>query len=878
MPPKFFINFFRWYCRPKLHDHIEGDLLEVYQVNVRRFGKYKADLIFIAEVLLLFRPGIIKPAKTSENLNMNGMYRSYFKIGWRNLLRYKGYSLLNILGLAVGMSAALLNALLIEHELSYNKYFDNYERIAQVTETGLDLDKGGRWTGTSMTYPLSIELTSSYAPNFKRIARTSWDVDNIISAGELKMSAHGLYVDKDFPEIFSFKMLSGSSKALDKPQSVLIAGTLAKALFGNDNAVGKVISLNNKTEVKVGGVFEDFPDNTKFYGMQFFVPWNLFLADNKWIEERAQTDLRNHFLKIYVELAEGSSFENTTQQISSALQFAPEDLEQAKKRDQRLQLYPMSKWHLFPTNVRPGQYSPMFMLKLVGIVGIFILILACINFVNLTTARSERRAKEVGIRKTIGSLRSQLIHQFLGESLLVVCFAFVLAVILTSICLPVFNNIATKTMVMPWTSGWFWAAGVLFVVVTSLLAGSWPAIHLSSFNPASVLKGSFRIGRFHAAPRKVLVVFQFCISVILVVGTIVVHQQVSYVKDRPVGYEREGLIMVKKRSADFDGKYTVLRNELKNTGVVLEVSESMGTMTEVASGNNGWDWKGRDPQVDISFATLSVSHLQGRTAGWRFLQGRDFDIDQPGDSSGIIINESALRYMGLTRPIGEQVSWTWGRDKRVMHYTILGVVKDMVMSSPYSDIQPTFFYLKGFNGNPNWINIRVNPEISIAEALPKIETVFKRIIPAAPFEYKFADEEYAMKFGKEERLAQLATIFASIAIFISSLGVLGLSSFIAEQRTKEIGIRKVLGASVGDVLQMLSKDFVLLVLISCLIASPLSDYLFTRWLQQFNYHTEISSWLFLFVAVLATAITLIIISFHGVKTALMNPVKSLRSE
>ncbi len=878
MPPKLFLIFFRWYCHPRLRGHIEGDLLEVYGDCVKRFGKRKADLKFIIDVLLLFRPGIIKPAEGYKNLNTYGMYKSYMKIGWRNLIRHKGYSVINISGLAIGMAAAMLNGLWIWHEFSYNKYFDNYDHIAQVTEIGLDTERGGYWTGTYMTYPLSTQLLAHYSQNFKRIARASWDVDNILSVGEKKLSAQGLYVDNAFPEIFSFKMVSGSRTALNKPQSVLIAASTSKVLFGNEDPINKVVTINNKTDVNIGGVYEDFPQNTELNGLQFFVPWELFEADNKWIEERAQTDWRNHFLKIYVELPEGSSLEAATAQIKNALQFAAEEQDKAKKADQQLRLYPMSRWHLYPTDLEPGQYGPMVMVKLVGIVGIFILVLACINFVNLSTARSEKRAKEVGIRKTIGSIRSQLIHQFFSESLLVVCFAFVMALALSSLCLPSFNLIASKNIVMPWASGWFWLAGVSFVVLTGLLAGSWPAIYLSSFNPVKALKGVFRGGRFQAMPRKVLVVFQFSISVILIIGTVIVYQQIQYVKDRPVGYDREGLIMIKKKSKDFDGKYEVLRNEWKNTGAVLEVSESMGPMTEIASGNNGWDWKGRDPNIDESFATLSVSHLHGKTAGWQFVQGVDFDITQAGDSSGIIINESALEFMGLKNPVGEPVTWTWWRDNRVMSYKIIGVVKDMVMDSPYALARPTIFYLKGFNGKPSWINIRVNPQITFAEALPKIEAVFKKVIPSAPFEYKFADEEYAMKFGKEERIGKLATIFAVIAIFISCLGLLGLASFVAEQRTKEIGIRKVLGASVANVWQMLSKDFVLLVMISCLVASPLAYYLLSDWLQKFTYRTEISWWIFISTGIGAIMLTLIMVSYQAIKTALMNPVNSLRSE
>jgi putative ABC transport system permease protein len=878
LPPKFFLKFFRWYCHPKLRDHIEGDLLEAYGNQLKESGKRKADLQFIMEVLLLFRRGIIRPVEGHQTLNTYGMYKSYFKVGWRNLVRNKGYSLINIGGLAIGMAVALLNGLWILHEFSFNKYFENYDRIAQVTEKGYDTERGGEWINTTMTYPLGTELINNHSGAFKRIARTSWQSSSILSVGEKKMSANGLYVDKDYPEIFSFKMLEGSRGSLAKPQSIMISASAAKTLFGYEDPLNRTISINNKTDLLITGVFEDFPENTNLRSLQFFAPWDVFLADNKWIEERAQNDWRNHFMKIYVELPEEEMFASASVQIRSALRFDPQDQEEATKSARKLNLYPMDEWHLHPPGLRQGQPEPIVMLRMVGAIGLFVLMLACINFMNLSTARSEKRAKEVGIRKTIGSVRNQLIHQFFTESLIIVCFAFLLALMLTAAFLPTFNEIADKQITIPLSNGWFWAAAFGFVILTSGLAGSYPALYLSSFNPIRALKGTFRVGRMAALPRKVLVVFQFSISVILIIGTAIVHQQIQYAKARPVGYDREGLIMIDKKTDDFYGKYDVLRTEWKNTGVVAEVSESMGPVTEIVSGNNGWDWEGRDPNIDESFATLAVSHLHGKTAGWQFVQGRDFDVSQPGDSSGVVINETALKLMALKEPIGQRVTWTWWVDKQKMDYTILGVVKDMVMESPYAPIEPTVFYLKGFNGTPNWLNIKIDPKVSLQEALPKIEKVFKKVIPTAPFEYKFADEEYAMKFGKEERIGNVATIFAVLAILISCLGLLGLASFVAEKRTKEIGIRKVLGASVSNLWQMLSKDFIVLVIIACLVASPIAYYLLGKWLSKFTYHTDISIWILISTALGAIGLSLLTVSYQAVKAALMNPVRSLRSE
>jgi len=879
-PPKLPLRFFRWYCHPKLLKYIEGDLMELYEERAKEKGKRKADIKFIMDVLLLFRPGIIRPAEGHQSLNTYGMYKSYFKIGWRNLLRNKGYSFINIGGLAIGMTVAILNGLWIWDEFSFNKYFANYNRIAQVSELGIDTERGGQWLNTTMTYPLWSELKTGYKQHFKRIVRTPWGAfDFILTSKDQMLSAQGLYADEGAPELFAFKMIHGSRAGLSTPQSVLIDESTATALFGSDDPINKMIRLNNSTDVTVAGVYEDFPKNTHFDGVNFFAPWSLYLSQNKWIEQRAMADWRNHFIKIYVELPEENLFESTAAQIKQALQFDPQDKEQATKRKQELGLYPMSQWHLYPSGGRGGVNESIQMIKLVGAIGVFVLLLACINFMNLSTARSEKRAKEVGVRKTIGSVRSQLIHQFFSESFLVVFFAFFLAILLTSLSLPWFNDIASKQIVMPWTNGLFWLSGIGFVILTSVLAGSYPALYLSSFNPIKALKGTFRMGPLAAMPRKVLVVVQFSISVILIIGTAIVYQQIQFAKNRPVGYDREGLIMIKKKTADFTGKYELLRNELKNTGVVFEVSESMGPVTEVYSGNNGWDWEGRNPDSDESFATLAVSHTHGKTVGWQFIDGSDFDLSMVNDSSGLVINESAAEFMGLKNPVGEPVRWTWWADKsRVMNYKIIGVIKDMVMDSPYKPTEPTMFYLKGLNGKPGWMNIKVNPQVSVNEALLKIESVFKKIIPAVPFDYKFADVEYATKFANEERIGKLASIFAGLAVFISCLGLLGLASFVAEQRTKEIGIRKVLGASVANLWRMLSRDFVVLVIISCLVAAPLAYYFLHDWLQKFEYRTDISLWIFLSTGVGAIIITLLTVSFQAIKAALSNPVKSLRSE
>lgn len=876
LPPKIFWRFFRWYCHPMLIDHIEGDLLEEYQERFRSSGKLRADLLFIFEVIFLCRPGIIRPPQRTQHINSFAMYKSYFTIGWRNLLRNRGYSLINIGGLTIGMAVAMLNGLWIWDEVSFDKYHENYDHIAQFAETG-DRD-GSPYLSTSMTFPLGIDLVENYQKDFKRIARTSWESSPIISHENTKFTTNGLYVEQDMPEMLTLEMLQGSRSALSKTQTIILSASLAKSLFGYDDPLGKTVRINNSIDATVNGVYKDLPANTRFAFVKFFGSWDMWIKEQSWIEQRALTDLRNHFIRIFVELHHDNDFTEMQSRIAPLLKFDPRDAEDAKKHGSRLALFPMRDWHLHGYSGGQPDTTPMMMIKLVGAIGIFILLLACINFMNLSTARSEKRAKEVGIRKAIGSVRSQLINQFFSESFMVVFFSFLTAVLTAWLCLPWFNNLAAKQIEIPWSGIYFWLVSFAFCIVTSVLAGSYPALYLSSFNPVTTLKGKIRYGKFAALPRKILVVMQFSISVVLIICTAVIYQQIEFAKDRPVGFNRSGLLMIEKRSADFYGKYDVLQTELKNTNVVEEISESQGAPTQIVSGNNGWDWKGRDPNLDESFVTHTVSHSHGRTIGWEFVQGSDFSVDNINDSSGVVINEAALKLMGLKDPIGEPVSWKWWQDGRVLNYKILGVIKNPVMDSPYASAFPTIFFVKGFNGSPDWINIRIKPTVSISEALPKIERVFKNVIPSAPFDYLFADEEHALKFAAEERVGKLASVFAALAIFISCLGLFGLASFVAEQRTKEIGIRKVLGATVAGVWRMLSKDFVVLVLISCALSVPLAWYMMSDWLQHYNYRIELSVWTFVLTCFAAVLITLSTVSFQAVKAGITNPVNSLRAE
>jgi ABC-type lipoprotein release transport system permease subunit len=808
------------------------------------------------------------------------MWQDYFKIAWRNLIKSRTSSIINISGLAVGIAVAMLTGLWLHDELSFNTWHENYDRIAKVSIKGTG--PNGPFISSTLSCPLANTLIEQYKDDFQRLVRSTAIGESILSAGEKKMSCSGQYMDEPAPDMFTLKMLRGSRTGLADPHSILLSQAVSRALFGDSDPINRTILINNETVVKVTGVYQDLPLNTDLHNMQFISPFKLWVSENTWAEN---TDWVNHFMKLFAEIKPGTSFGDVDRQIGSVETDHIKNVDNPNYKGEmsihpQIMLYPMAKWHLEGADRRrnPGGASEQ-MVWLVSLIGGFVLLLACINFMNLSTARSEKRAREVGIRKAIGSLRGQLIGQFFGESLVVVLVSFIVALGLTKASLDWFNQLAAKQMDIPWANPWFWAVSAAFVVITGVVAGSYPALYLSSFKPVKALKGAACLGRASVIPRKALVVFQFTISVALINCTIIVLRQVQCAKDRPVGYSRDGLIMVNMRSGDFYGKETLIRNELLKTGAVESFSESMGKVTELASGNGGFDWLGRDIKKDENYGTLAVSADYGRTVAWQVVQGRDFNRESPLDSSGLIINETAMKEMGLKDPIGTEVTWTWWMDRsQVLRYRIFGVVKDLVLESPYSPTGPVLYYEKGLNGGVSWMEIKVRPGVAMSRALPKIEAVFKELIPSAPFDYQFADEAYAVKFASEVRMSKLAGFFAALAIFISCLGLFGLASFTAEQRTREVGIRKVLGASVFKVWRLLSKEFVWLVTLSLVIAMPVAYYFMDHWLMHYQYRIGISGWIFAASGIGALGISLITVSFQAIRAAVANPVKSLRTE
>lgn len=793
------------------------------------------------------------------------MFLNYCKIALRNLIKSKGYSAINIGGLAVGLAVTILIGLWIWDELSFDKYHPNYDRIARVMQhQTFNGQVGSQFSNPAV---MAGEIRNKYPNDFKYVLQSSWNNQHTIALGQKKLLKTGSFFEPGVTEMLSLKMLRGSRNGLKDPHSILLSESVAKAYFGNSNPMEKTLRIDNKFDVKVTGVYEDLPYNTSFRELTYILPWELYLSQNQWIS-KMENPWGSNFTQTFAMMAPNADMEKVSKKIRNVKMDALPKGE--GKYKPIVFLHPMKKWHLY-ADWRNGfntggriQYVWLF-----GIIGLFVLLLACINFMNLSTARSEKRAREVGVRKAIGSARSQLIAQFFSESFMVVVIAFVVSIILVILMLPYFNELADKKIQMPWLNPVFWGMALLVCLFTGLIAGSYPALYLSSFQPVKVLKGTFRVGRFAAIPRKILVVMQFSVSVILIIGTIVVYRQIQHAKNRPIGYNKDSMVYVSVTDP-IHAKFEAIRNDLKSNQTIIEMAESGSPATEVWNTNGGFDWKGKDPNQSVDFPNNAVSWEFGKVLGWEIKEGRDFSRDFATDSAAFILNESAVKFIGFKNPIGETLVW---EDKP---YTIIGVIKDMLTESPYAPIRAALYHMT--TEEESVITFRINPKITASKAIESLEKTFTTYDPSTSFEFRFVDEAFNRKFGEEERIGKLATWFAILAVLISCLGLFGLASFVAEQRTKEIGVRKVLGASVANLWQMLSKDFVFLVIISCVIAVPIAFFGMQGWLKNYDYRTSLHWWIFASAIAGALVITIITVSFQAIKAAMANPISSLRSE
>jgi ABC-type antimicrobial peptide transport system permease subunit len=789
------------------------------------------------------------------------MLINYFKIAWRNLLRNKGLSFINIFGLSVGMAFAMLIGLWVQYKTSFDKFHKNGERIAVVRKhTFFNNEKN---TQISVPLPLYDELRKF--PEVKRASRKDWGSPHSLMVGNNKFKKNGTYADPDFLKMFSFPVLKGNPEtALNDPNAIILTQSLATTLFGKENPIGKTIKLDNEYNLHVTAIIQDPPFNSSIR-FEFLAPFEFKVQNFEWVKN-AKSQWSNNFLMTLIELKEGASMDALAKKIAPIVYRK----DPVNNINQTLILQEMHKWHLH------GQYKnwvnvggDIEYVRLFSIIGIFVLLIACINFMNLSTARSEKRAKEVGIRKAIGSQRSQLVIQFLSESMLTAVLAFILAIGLMFLILPHLKDIGFENIKIDLTNFNLIISVLAVCIATGLIAGSYPALYLSSFMPVKVLKGVFKQGNGAIVFRKVLVISQFAISIGLIISTVIVFQQINHARERSLGYNPDNLISLPS-SGDLFKNYDVLKQELLNTGQIEAVAKASSPLTAIYNSWSGFSWEGSDPNTMYVFDVVMTEWDYEKAAGLKFKHGRPFSREFKTDSSAVIINETALNRIGFKNPIGKTIKL----DDEVL--TIVGVVEDLLMKDPFKPVEPTVILFN--TENVSNILLRLKNTADLKRVVASIKPIVEKYNPSLPFEFSFVDEEFNKKFTMENQIAKLAGIFAGLAILISCMGLFGLAMFMAERRTKEIGIRKVLGASVANLWALLSKEFVWLVFIACVIASPLAYWLMQDWLQKYDYRIEISWWIFLIAGLLAIAIALFTVSTQAIKAALSNPVKSLRTE
>lgn len=790
------------------------------------------------------------------------MLLNYFKTGFRNLWKNKRFSAINLLGLSIGMASAILILLWIQHELSFDRFHQDQDRIYKAMNKGEFDGKVQVWGATPKI--LGTTLKAEY-PDFQYVARTNGIDGCILKVGDTKISSDGLFTDPDFLKIFSFPLLKGNiDKALTETHSIVITESLSKRLFGKEDPIGKTISLRPvaaaAVDFTVSGLLKDLPNNTQFK-FDYLLPW-MYFKSLGWDDEYWGNNSVATFAKLQPNITEAA----INKKIETVTITHSKNVEET-----RVFLFPVSRNRLytqFENGVSVG--GRISLVRLFFIIAVLILLIACINFMNISTARSEKRAREVGIRKVVGAQRVSLIGQFLGESILLTMLSGIIALMIVQLSLPSFNLLTEKLLSVPYSSGMFWLIAIGFMLFTGLLAGSYPAFYLSSFRPIRVLKGTFHKVQALVTPRKVLVITQFTVAIILIAATIIIRQQIRYAQERDAGYNKKnlGYIFISK---DVVKNYDVISQELYNSGAVVSLSKTSSPLTE--SWSNTWDiqWKGKNPDKKIVIDRYCTDGNLVTTAGFTLSKGRDINLREfPGDSLSALINESAVKVMGFTNPLGQTFE---DNDKR---WTIVGVVKDIILESPYETMKP--MVLEGPAGWFNALHMRLNPANSTADNLRKTEAVFKKYNPDFPFKFSFIDEQYERKFNDEQRIATLASLFAGLTIFISCLGLFALATYMAENRVKEIGVRKVLGASVLDITSLLSRDFLALVAVSILLATPIAWWAMHKWLQEFDYRITIQWWVFALAGIVSILIALATVSYNSIRAAMANPTKSLRNE
>ncbi|RDC58314.1 ABC transporter permease [Pedobacter chinensis] len=789
------------------------------------------------------------------------MYKLNLKIALRNLWKNKGFSLINIGGLAIGLASCMVLLIYVGYEWSYDKQFTNHDKTYVVYQNVAANGKTFSWAWTPNVMASEVQ---EKIPGVKYASHSTYPRPNLITVGDKKLSSKVVFTDPNFLKILDYKFIKGNpAKVLEDINTIVLTKSFAEKLFGKEDPINKTVKFENQDLLKVTAVIEDVPANSSII-FESIMPWPLLEKREPWVKE---SNWGNNMCLTLVQLQDNKFFTESNAAIEGIYKRHQKDNPTVAL------LHPLAKWHLYGDFVNGKSVGGKIdQLKIFLLLAFCILLIACVNFMNLSTARSEGRAKEVGVRKAIGSTRKSLISQFFLESLLITFISTVFAFILVETSLPYFNNILNIKLTIDYNDVKFWMVLSTLMIFTGLVAGSYPALYLSSFEPVKVLKG-FKIKTDSSVSvRKVLVVGQFVFAACLIVCTAVIYQQLNYVKNKPIGYDQSNLIQIAIEGKMHEpGKLELLKNQLLNSGAATDVTFFSSDVTEGGNNTTNIQWEGKNPNELISFNHRAIGYNFIETIGTELISGRTLSPKFKNDTNSVMLNEAAVKMMGLKNPIGAVITF-WGNK-----LTNVGVVKDFVVESAYQKVAPMIFYLDTHD-DATVILARLNPNQNISSSLAKIDELVKEIEPNYPVNRKFVNESFEVKFQDEKLLGTLSNWFGGFAIFISCLGLLGLALFMAEQRKKEISIRKVLGASTTNILTLLNKDFIKLVAIANVIAFPLAYIIITKWLSAFEYRVAISFLPFALAIVISILIAVLTVSIQSIKVAKANPVDALKYE
>lgn len=858
-PPQLAQRLLLRFLRHDLAEEVAGDLDEKFHVLTRRKPVWLAKLDYWWQVINYFRPFAIRKPRPRYFTSV-GVWQSNVKISWRNLLSQKIFSTINIVGLAVGMASAIMILLWIADELSVDKFHEKRERIYQLMGR---LENNGQINVTSGTPHVLGPVLHSDHTEVEEVVRMNWVGAFVFHAGKNNVDAKGFFADPGFFNVFTFPLIKGDPKtALSSPRSIVITETMAVKLFGDEEPMGKIVRIDSTALFTVTGLVAD-PPGTSSFSFDYLVPWS-FMREMGW--ETSRWD--DYSIATIVLLKEGVTEADGNNAFKNLLKKHGADPKA------ELFLHGMPRWYLWSQfeNGKPVG-GGIYYIRLFFVIAGFILLIACINYMNLSTARSLKRGREIGISKVNGASRVALMGRFIIESVIISMFSAALALIIVHLSLPWFNLLIDERLKLPFSDTTFWLYTAGFALMTGILAGSYPAFHLSSFKILDALKGGHKASKSLFQPRKVFVVVQFTFAIILITCTLVIYQQIRLGQNRDAGFNHENLVYVFIQG-DMAKNYYHIKRELINSNAATSVMRTNAPAIDVWTWESNYEWEGKDPNKSQAFIRQHSEADFTKTLELKIVAGRDIDIGEHlSDSSAVLLNQSAVKAMGFTDPIGQHIKSPEGE----LH--VVGVIKDYVIGSPYSPPMPMVVHGPGSKKNFfGTITFRLNGKLPVSEAISKATKVFNTYNPDHIFNYYFVENSYASRIGNERVIGKLAGLFAGLTIFISCLGLFALAAYTIEGRLKEISVRKVLGASILSITTLLSKGFLKLVMIAFVIASVIGWWGMEQWLQQYAYRVSIEWWMFAITGVASIAISLVTVSFQSVKAALSNPVNSLKSD